>query len=289
VKRTVLTGLCLLLLVPVIWGQSAPQKQATIAYVRKLQGDDGGFRLAADAKQPSVRATSSALRALKYFGGQPRDRSTCANFVKSCFDKESGGFADRPGGKPDVASTAIGMMAVVELKLPTEPYADAVVKYLGEHVRTFEDIRIAAAGLEAIHRRPPQAEAWLEQIFRMRNPDGTYGKGDALARDTGGAVAAVLRLGGKVEDREAVLKALDAGQRKDGAFGKGGTEHSDLETTYRVMRTFVMLKAKPHNAVGVREFVARCRNEDGGYGVAPGQPSSVSGTYFASIILHWLE
>jgi hypothetical protein len=50
-----------------------------------------------------------------------------------------------------------------------------------------------------------------------------------------------------------------------------------------------MLHQKPENATACRAFVARCRNADGGYGVAPGQPSSVSGTYFASIILHWLE
>jgi hypothetical protein len=39
----------------------------------------------------------------------------------------------------------------------------------------------------------------------------------------------------------------------------------------------------------VRSFVAKCRNADGGYGVAPGQPSNISGTYFAAIILHWLK
>ena len=40
---------------------------------------------------------------------------------------------------------------------------------------------------------------------------------------------------------------------------------------------------------GVRSFVAKCRNSDGGYAAAPGQPSSVNGTYFAAIILHWLK
>jgi hypothetical protein len=48
-----------------------------------------------------------------------------------------------------------------------------------------------------------------------------------------------------------------------------------------------MLKAKPETA-GVLAFIDKCRNSDGGYGVAPGQPSSVSGTYFAGIIRHWL-
>jgi hypothetical protein len=50
-----------------------------------------------------------------------------------------------------------------------------------------------------------------------------------------------------------------------------------------------MLKAKPGNVEGVRSFVAKCRNADGGYAVAPGQPSSVNATYFAAIITHWLD
>ena len=55
------------------------------------------------------------------------------------------------------------------------------------------------------------------------------------------------------------------------------------------MRCFVMLKARPDRVEDVRAFVAKCRNDDGGYGIAPGQPSSVSSTYFASIITHWLK
>jgi hypothetical protein len=99
---------------------------------------------------------------------------------------------------------------------------------------------------------------------------------------------AVLRLGGKVEHQENVLHALKTGQRADGGFGKEETKASDLETSYRVMRAFVMLHGEPD--VGrLRAFVASCRNADGGYGVAPGQPSSTGATYFAASILHWLE
>ena len=48
------------------------------------------------------------------------------------------------------------------------------------------------------------------------------------------------------------------------------------------------MKATP-DAERVRKFIASCRNDDGGYGVTPGQPSTVSGTYYAAIILHWLD
>lgn len=275
-------------------GQSPEQQKATIAYLQSLQSNDGGFLPSqaspTGATQPasSLRATSSALRALKYCGGEPRDRAAHVKFVEKCHDKASGGFADRPGGKPDVAATAIGIMAVVELKMPTEPYAASVLKYLGENAQSFEDIRIAVAGCEALGKLPPQAKEWTDQVKKTGNADGTFGKGDGHARDTGGAVVALLRMGVEPQSADGVVKALQAGQRKDGAFGKEGTAGSDLETTYRVMRAFKMLKQKPADAERCREFVAKCRNNDGGYGVTPGQPSNVSATYFASIILHWL-
>ncbi len=286
VKRTLV--LLTILVLAILPGQAAEPNKQTIAYLQKLQNADGGFRPAADKDRSSLRATSSALRALKYFGGQAPDRGRAADFVKSCFDKSTGGFADTPNGKPDVALTAIGLMAVVELKMPLKDYEAPVIRYLNENVKTFEDIRIAVAGLEAVHKKAPKNEAWLEQVEKMRNADGTFGKGDGQARATGSAVVAELRMGGKVAHPEAVLKALNAGQRKSGGFGKEGAA-ADLETSYRVMRAFHMLKSKPEGAEKLSEFVGKCRNADGGYGIMPGQPSAVGPTYFASIILYWLK
>jgi hypothetical protein len=99
-----------------------------------------------------------------------------------------------------------------------------------------------------------------------------------------------LRAGEKLPDdqRKAVVAALQAGQREDGGFGKPGDKGSDGETTYRVMRAFHLLKEKPKDVAKVREFFARCRNADGGYGVAPKQPSTVSGTYYAAVVSKWL-
>jgi hypothetical protein len=131
------------------------------------------------------------------------------------------------------------------------------------------------------------AERWLETVAKGRNDSGTYGKGDGAARDTGGSVVTVLRLGGKVESEEAVLKVLNTGQRPDGGFGKAGAKGSDLETTYRVVRCYVMLRQKP-DVKKLLGFVARCRNDDGGYSSEPGMPSNVGATYFAAILHHWL-
>jgi prenyltransferase beta subunit len=180
-------------------------------------------------------------------------------------------------------------MAIVELKLGAGPMRQAAARYLEQHARSFEEIRIAAAGFEALGTKPKQGETWRKQIDAMRNADGSFGKEDGQARATGGAVAALLRLGGEVKDREAMLRALNAGQRSDGGYGKEGTAASDLETTYRVVRTYHMLKAQPPDVPKLRGYLAKCRNADGGYGLAPGQTSAVGPTYFAGIILHWLE
>lgn len=288
VKRTLLVALYLLLAAVPLHAQG-DIRNATIAYLQKLQAGDGGFRADVRAPQSNLPATTTAFRALKYFGSSPRDASACAAFVRKCFDRESGGFAARPGGKAAYQPTAVGIMAVVDMKQSPERYAEAIVKYLDEHSKTFEEIRLTAASFESLGQRPPHAEAWLAEIAKLRNADGTYGKDGSIARDTGGAVCAVLRLGGKVEHPDNVLRALNTGQRKDGGFGKADTEGSDLATCYRIARAFHMLKSKPQGADRLRDFIARCRNHDGGYGVAPGQPSNVSGCYYAGIILHWLD
>jgi prenyltransferase beta subunit len=286
-KRAAFVLLAFVLLTPCVRAQTPEQKKATLDFLAKLQNKDGGFSPAPGADKSSLRATSSALRALKYFGGGLTDKAPATKFVESCFDKASGGFADAPGGKPDVATAAIGLMAVVELKMPRDPYETPVLKYLSENAKTFDEIRIAVAGLEAVEKKSPRANAWTETVRKMANADGTFGKGDGQARDTGGAVVALLRLGEKAEKKDAVLKALNAGQRKDGGFGKADAKTSDLESSYRVMRCYHMLKEKP-DAAKLAGFVASCRNEDGGYGVTPGAKSSVSGTYYAATITHWL-
>ncbi|MCS7046726.1 MAG: terpene cyclase/mutase family protein [Gemmataceae bacterium] len=273
--------------------QEDPGIKQTIEYVRRLQTNIGGFTAIAPQPNirlaPTLRATSAAVRALHYLGGTVPDKAAAAKFVANCWNEGVGGFADFAGGNNvDIFTTAVGLMAVKQLDMPKEKYA-AAVKYLADNAKTFEEIRIAAAGLEAIGAKSPVNDAWIAEVRKLQNPDGTFGKGPGQARTTGGAVALLLRLGAPLADKDAVLKALRDGQRLNGGFGKEDEVASDLETTYRVMRAFVMLKAKPANVEGVRSFVAKCRNEDHGYGPAPGEPSNVTATYYAAIIRYWLK
>jgi prenyltransferase beta subunit len=265
--------------------------KTTALYVQKLQTKSGGFLPRAPTSSvaaPTLRATSSAIRTLHYLKASIPNKEACVKFVADCHDAQSGGFADMPAGKPDVFSTAVGLMAVRALMMPVDRYGPGAVKFLTENARSFEEIRIAAAGLESIEEKAPRAQAWLEEIAKMRNADGTFGQDAGQARDTGSGAVTILRLGGTLKDKALVLKVLREGQRLSGGYGKGDNElAADLETTYRVMRCFMMLKAQPDRVEGLRTFVAKCRNEDGGYGVAPGEPSTVGGAYFATIIRYW--
>ena len=65
--------LCLFLPLPLV-AQTPGEKQATIQFLSRLQQPDGGFipapvKSGAEAKS-SVRATSAAVRAIKYLGGE---------------------------------------------------------------------------------------------------------------------------------------------------------------------------------------------------------------------------
>jgi poly(3-hydroxybutyrate) depolymerase len=178
-------------------------------------------------------------------------------------------------------------MAVAEMKIATEAMINGAIRYFSENAKSFEDIRIAVAGLEAVAKPSPDFAAWTAQVEKDRNPDGTWGQGPGRFRDTGGAAAALLRMGVKLEKAEAVVAALRAGQRPDGAWSKSDAG-SDLEATYRIMRALFMLKEAPDLA-RLRGFLARCRRSDGAYAAQPGAEADPSGTYYATTILRWVR
>ena len=92
-------------------------------------------------------------------------------------------------------------------------------------------------------------------------------------------------MGVALDKKDAILAALREGQRPDGGWGKADGS-SDLESTYRVMRAFFMLKEKP-DLETLRGFLARCRQSDGGYAVKPSDVADVGGTYYATTVLRW--
>lgn len=267
-------------------------KLAALKYVQSLEEPTGGFKPAANGK-PGLRATSASIRATKYLGGKLASPDKHGAFVMACYDPKTGGFADAPGGKPDVTLTSVGVMAAVELGLPRETYAKAM-DFLKENAKTFEEVRIGAAAVEAwgVKDCPFDLKPWLAVADKQLGPDGTAGTGDGVPRETASVVAMKLRLGQTQKDlvnENKIDDILQAGQLPDGGYGRAGGKGSDLESTYRVMRAFVLLNERPKERGKMRAFLARCRNADGGFGTAPGEKSGTGGTYYFAIVTKWLD
>jgi hypothetical protein len=291
--------LALVLLLPSLAAAqpTAEQKKETVKWITNLQAPGGGFYLAphedkGDTKPvPSLRATNGAVRALKYLGAEVPHKDKHAEFVLSCFDPKTGGFAER-GGKPDVAITSIGVMAAMELGVPKEKFAKAM-DYLKEHAKTFEEVRIGAAAVEAwgVKDCPFKLDGWKEIAFKAVGPKLPPFDGGG-ARVLGSLTAFAYRLDIRSETDtkpKEMAEWLNAGQLPDGGWCKEGAKESDIETTYRVMRALLLLKEKPKDVKKLRAFIAAHRNRDGGYATKPGEKSNMSGAYYGTIISKWLD
>lgn len=264
-------------------------KLGAARYTLKLEDAAGGFAPALGGK-PGLRATSASVRTLKYTAGKAPNSDKHAAFVMACFDPKTGGFADAPGGKADVTLTSVGIMAAVELGVPKERYRKAL-DYLKDNAKTFEEVRIAAAGVEAwdVKESPFDLKPWIEvgrAELETKLPDAREGG----ARTVASAAALVSRLGARIGRQEHLILTgiLTSGQRDDGGWGKAGAKTSDLETTYRVMRALVLLEQRPSDVARLRTFLTSCRNADGGSAVQPGEASGAGPTYYSAIVTHWL-
>jgi prenyltransferase beta subunit len=279
---------------------TAEQKKETIKWVLAQADPNGGFYIAPQdpnidaAPRPSLRAVNGAVRSLKYLGAEIPRQKTHVEFVLKCYDPQTGAFAE-PGGKPDVAITSIGVMAAMELGIPKEKFAKAM-DYLKANAKTFEEVRIGAAAVEAwgVKDCPFKLDDWMAigadySRTTFKGPVPTA----AQAREFGSFMAFNLRLnpGGKFEpgNLQVVSAPLLAGQRDDGGWGRADAKVSDIESTYRVMRALMLLSVKPKDAKKLRAFLDSHRNKDGGYATKPGDKSTMSGVYYATIVGKWLD
>jgi len=285
----------LLLLPAFAFAQTADEKKATLKFIDSLRDPETGAWAVSPPKdgeklKPSLRAVNGAVNALKFFGGEVTDKEKVTKFVMGCYDEKTGTFAE-PGEKPTVASTCIGVLSATALGIDKAKYKKAM-KYLGENMKVFEDYRLTAAAIEAFGVK--EADIDLRQFGEKALLAHATEAGPGLMsspRAVGSFLAMYLRLGGK-KDRSASgtdLQTLLRGQMKDGGWGKDDAKASDAETTYRVMRAFMLLEEKPKDPEAVAKFVASCRRKDGGYGVDAEAPSSMSGVYYAAKITEWLK
>ncbi len=272
---------------------TAEEKKATVAYVSSLQRDSGGFAEAKKADvSATVPATFAAVYALKYFGGEVKDKDACHKFVKSCRNDEKRQFSPTPGGEPDLQSTALASMTLLDLKRNRSGSDLTTVRAahdcfgIPEKAKTLNDFRLFGESYQTgnlyLSGTFYAKDNVIADLKKRANPDGSFGTGESVVGDTANAIIAIRSLGGAIDNAEAVAKLLKNEQRLDGGWGK---DKSDLETTWRVVHALALLKAQLDTAA-CRKFIASCRNADGGYGPQPGQGSNVHATYYAGAALH---
>jgi acetyl esterase/lipase len=269
----------------------AAEYARTAATLRLLQNADGGFA-AEKGGASTLAATNAAIRSIKHVGGSIPNVIKATKFVRSCFvpgENVAGAFAPTPGGKPDMRSTFMAMLAWGDLKMENGPEVAAALKSLSESAKEYEDVRLSIAAYEAVGQKDEAVfDRWNAQYEAMANADGLFGTAENAPLMTGGTVAAFLRMGRTIspERRAKASALLLKSQNADGGWSPTVGGKSDLGSSYRIMRALFMMKVKP-DLDKLREFIAERRTESGLYAPVPGQPGDVSSTYTATILLWW--
>jgi prenyltransferase beta subunit len=280
------TALGVFALQPGASAASRSEREASRKYLLSLRNADGGFRTAAAEGPSQLMATVGILRGVRYWGGKVPERERTISWVSQCYHPSLGAFSDSPTSTPDIRSTALGLMALAELKAPLDRFSRDTLRYLEANATSLPDMYFAAAALEATGLESPAAGRFVMAFDATEKPDGSFGPN---AYQAAGAAITLLRLGKGPSHPDIVAEGLMATQQADGGFrGPGQSQESDLGGVYRIVRALYMLHAKPDRR-SLRRFIAKCRNADGGYGPAPGKPSTGPTTYYAGIVSHWLE
>ncbi|MBL8824345.1 MAG: hypothetical protein JNJ77_17290 [Planctomycetia bacterium] len=270
-----------------------PHRETSIAFLKTQQHACGAFSVKNPVVDPtalpSIRATRTAIKAFALNGSTVPHPEKILQFLKDCHSPKTGGFSDRPGIEPDPVSTSVALMILKELNQPVEPYLKSGMAFMDAHTKNFEEIRMVAPSLEQLQQWSTMAERWGQIIEEVRNADGTYGKGPGMTRMTALRIVARQRLGLPTPRKDDILAMIRPGQRVDGGFGGDQGDTSDLESCYRIVRLFSRLEAQPDRPTELRAFIEKCHHASGGYGVKPGDPPTLHGTYYAAVVTSWLN
>ena len=117
----------------------------------------------------------------------------------------------------------------------------------------------------------------VETVYRARNAEESPLRYNIDPRDQ-------FRIMSEMDEKGEELSAIYHSHTASPAY----PSQTDINLASYQDTLYLIVSLAEHEKE-LRAFVAKCRNDDGGYGVAPGLASTAGGTYFASIILHWLD
>ena len=273
-------------------GLSKDKLAQTAQFVLEHHASSGGY-IPQKGSSPSLRATLSARRSLKLLGVKAPSPEKDILFVASCVDA-SGAFVDRPNEKATATLASVGLLLASDLLMHQNPEYVKLIefnkRFVLNNAKSFEEIRMGAAVFDGLGVVPSRKNDWVRQIRATQSEEGGYGPSGSRLRDTGGVIAALLRLKEPLakQERQALIEFLLMGQGKDGGFGVTESAPSELDSSYRIGRALWMLGVMP-DAKRMRLFLEKCRTPSGGYSVQPGEEPTLVDTYRALIISSWLK
>ncbi len=258
------------------------ERAKTLTYLHGLARRDGGYTDRADTTRSSLQHTASVCRALRLLDGEASDPRATAGFVHRCFDPRSGGFCERPGARPTVLSTALGLISLRSLddQGGLSERTRGAVDFLEREAHSAMDHFMVVAAHEEAQLGTPPPRSTIEYFRTIRQTDGTFGEG-AFANAI--ASATLLRAGQPMPQPGPVVQRLLHAQGSDGGFADHAGP-SDLLTTYAAVRALSLLQAAPDLA-GLQRYLGSLFRHDGGFGPRSDGRASAGATYQALAVL----
>lgn len=265
---------------------TAQEKEKAILFLQLLQQQDGGYAGQLSNPVSKLQDTLSSIKALKLLDSAPANVSKTVEFLYSCYDNKSGSFADQPGNKVSVFSTASALIALQDLETKDllKEVLPMAMEFIADNATSPADHFMRIAAFEECKLPPPAPKEAISFFYSIRQKDGSFGDSTFLNAIS---CAAILRAGEKIENTQSIVQTILNAQHSDGSF-HGENGETDLMTTYAAMRTLVLLDVPP-NLSALKEYLFSLHHEQGGFGVKPNDPASAGGTYQVISIFKWIE
>lgn len=124
------------------------------------------------------------------------------------------------------------------------------------------------------------------EIATVKNTfqNNQFGSENLINDDIFGVLAVASTDPAWLASHQGVFTTIAASQRADGSFGFSASGSSDADMTAAAIWALTLAASPPTGAISqAKAFLNSCQNTDGGFGVLPGQTSSIATSSWAMI------